>query len=271
MSDYRAFLVDIEGVLVRDKRYQPIPGAIAWLNGLTARGIGFRLVSNNTTHRPTELIEALRQLGFEVAESHLVGALGAGVDWLRSHDRNRLFWLGAGRLNEYWQELGFSLVSYGQCDAVVLGLNQDVSVADLDRALGHLQAGADLVCLHRNQFYLDDRGERRLGPGAWAAALEGAVTTGRVVTTGKPEPTLYHAALESLGVAPEEALFISDDPVADLVTARRLGLATAFVLSGKHADASILDRLDPADRPTIVCARAEDLGARSSGEGQRTD
>ena len=27
--DYRAYLVDIEGVLVRDKRYQPVPGSIA--------------------------------------------------------------------------------------------------------------------------------------------------------------------------------------------------------------------------------------------------
>jgi len=49
--DFQSYLIDIEGVLVRDKRYEPIAGSVAWLNGLHARGIDFCLVSNNTTHR----------------------------------------------------------------------------------------------------------------------------------------------------------------------------------------------------------------------------
>ena len=36
------------------------------------------------------------------------------------------------------------------------------------------------------------------------------------------------------GVSGQDALFISDDPFTDLVGARRLGLGTVMVLSGKY-------------------------------------
>ena len=32
----KAYLIDIEGVLVRDKRYQPVPGSVEWMNSLAA-------------------------------------------------------------------------------------------------------------------------------------------------------------------------------------------------------------------------------------------
>jgi len=43
--------------------------------------------------------------------------------------------------------------------------------------------------------------------------------------------------------------------VADLVTAHRLGMGTAFVLSGKHPDHGVLARLDQEDWPDIICDR----------------
>ena len=51
----------------------------------------------------------------------------------------------------------------------------------------------------------------------------------------------------------------SDDPEADLVTAGRLGMRTAFVLSGKHADHGVLARLEQEDWPDIVCASLADI------------
>ena len=34
----KAYLIDIEGVLVRDKRYEPVAGAVAWMNRLAQAG-----------------------------------------------------------------------------------------------------------------------------------------------------------------------------------------------------------------------------------------
>ncbi len=254
------WLIDVEGVLVRDKAYQPVEGSVDWLNGLARRGEPFVLVSNNTTHRPDELVAALRRIGYELGEEHLVGALGMGRQWLRERGRERILWLGEPALADFWREAGIDPTADRNCQAVVLGVNPALEVADLDRALDPLlEQGADLVCLHRNLFWLDQNGHRRLGPGAWAGCLEALGGGGSVVTVGKPDEKIYHAALKRIGIGPEEALFISDDPIADLVTAGRLGMRTAFVLSGKYPDHEVLGRLDQQDWPDLIGAAPADL------------
>jgi ribonucleotide monophosphatase NagD (HAD superfamily) len=155
---------------------------------------------------------------------------------------------------------GFGLVREGACDAVVLGANPELDIAALDGVLDPmLEEGTDLLCLHRNLFYLDGSGRRRLGPGVWAAALEALQGTGQVVTVGKPAEGIYQEGLKRVGVAPAEALFISDDPISDLVTAGRLGMHTAFVLSGKFPDHGVLARMAEADWPDIICSSMSDL------------
>ncbi len=256
----KGFLIDIEGVLVRDKRYQPIEGAVAWIQALQEAGTPFCLVSNNTTHRPAELVADLAGAGFPVTEDHLVSALDLGRRWLLERGRRRILWLGTPDLMGYWQDMGFETTVDGTCEAVVLGANADLTVAELDAALGPvLEQGADVVCLHRNPFFLDKKGRRRLGPGAWAAALEGLGGAGAVITVGKPSEKIYTEAIKRIGVAPAEALFISDDPVNDLVTAGKLGLTTAFVLSGKYPDHEILGQLAEDDWPDIICKGLGDI------------
>ena len=256
----KAYLIDIEGVLVRDKRYQPVPGAVDWLTSLAASGRPYCLVSNNTTHRPCDLIGDLVRVGFPVTESHLVGALGLGMRWLRERNKDKIRWLGTPGLEDYWREEGFEIGTDRSCDAVVLGANSELEISALDDVLGPvLDEGADLLCLHRNLFYLDEAGRRRLGPGAWAAALEALGGAGQVVTVGKPSEGISREGLTRVGVAPDEALFISDDPISDLVTAGRLGMRTAFVLSGKYPDHRVLARLEEIDWPDIVCSRMSDL------------
>jgi HAD superfamily hydrolase (TIGR01450 family) len=261
MNDRSIYLIDIEGVLVADKRYEPVPGVVEWLDGLDGRGIRWRLVSNNTTHTPDDLVAALARAGFAVAAEHLVGAFGTGVAMLRERGWHDIGWLGHAGLAGWLADQGLRPVApeATDCDAVVLGVAPDLELGDLDRALGRLRRGAALVCLHRNRFWLDAEGRARLGPGALAAALTTAVPEVQVVTVGKPEPAVYRAALDSLGGTGDQALFISDDPFTDLVGARRLGLATVFVLSGKYPDASVLDELPVDQQPDRVLERADQL------------
>ncbi|MEZ4386690.1 MAG: HAD hydrolase-like protein [Candidatus Krumholzibacteriia bacterium] len=255
------YLIDVEGVLVVDKSYRPVAGSVAWLNGLGDRGIRWRLVSNNTTHRPDELVAALNDAGFVVPSDHLSGALTTGLAQLQREGWRRLNWLGAHRLRGWLREQGFSLTdeSTGACDAVVLGVSPELTLGQLDRAMTQLREGAVLMCLHRNRFWLDRGGRPRLGPGALAAALLAAVPGARCLTAGKPEPAVYQDALKSLGGKPADALFISDDPFTDLVGARQLGIATVFVLSGKYQSADVLDELPRDQRPDLVLQRADQL------------
>ena len=270
-SDIRHCLIDIEGVLVRDKRYAPVPGAVDWFNGLPGRGFSRLLVSNNTTHAPEALIADLRAAGFDTSVEELVGALGTGAELLEGWGKTRLLWLGTARLADWWRGRGFELVEDGACDAVVLGLNPELSLLDIDRALPALvDHGAELVALHRNLFFLDARGERRFGPGFVCDGLARAARREPVVV-GKPHERIYRRALEKLGGRPEQALFISDDPLSDLITAKRMGMSTAFVLSGKYADHAVLGEMDQEDWPDLIADGPASLDLDAAGSPAAPD
>ncbi|MBC8423075.1 HAD-IIA family hydrolase [bacterium] len=269
-TELNSYLIDIEGVLVRDKRYEPVPGSVDWFNGLSEAGLGRILVSNNTTHSPEDLAADLCGAGFEIGPQDLVTALAAGARLLRGWGKSRILWLGAPGLADWWRDAGFTLVEDGEADAVVLGANPDLSASDLGGALAALlDHDAELVALHRNLFYLDGRGERRFGPGYHCAGLSGAARRDPVVV-GKPQERIYRQALEKIGGRAEEALFISDDPVNDLVTAKKLGMTTAFVLSGKYPDHAVLGRMDQEDWPDIIADTPAAIDAAASGTRHET-
>ncbi|MBU4606658.1 MAG: HAD family hydrolase [Proteobacteria bacterium] len=60
----------------------------------------------------------------------------------------------------------------------------------------------------------------------------------------KPSPRPFWAALEGLGVAPENAVYVADNPEKDFVGARRAGLASVRV----RRPQGIYSHLEPVDR-----------------------
>jgi putative hydrolase of the HAD superfamily len=84
----------------------------------------------------------------------------------------------------------------------------------------------------------------------------------------KPHPRGYRMLLEQLQAAPEEAVFVGDNPDADIRGARQVGMWTVRVLQGEFRDAP--DDLllpahrrcaDPADLPAILADLAREAAA----------
>jgi len=62
----------------------------------------------------------------------------------------------------------------------------------------------------------------QVGPGI-AVEVECVIDSGNVGIM-KPDPRIFHAALEVMGIGPDEALYVGDMPAIDVVGARRAGL-----------------------------------------------
>ncbi|WP_447122836.1 HAD family hydrolase [Glaciimonas sp. GG7] len=45
----------------------------------------------------------------------------------------------------------------------------------------------------------------------------------------KPDPAIFHAACDALNVAPEETVYVGDDPLLDVVGARQAGLRSVWI------------------------------------------
>ena len=121
-------------------------------------------------------------------------------------------------------------------DGTLVGQAEAARVAALVRAVG---------ARYRVGLVSDGGGARQRAK-LRAAGLEGlfeVVVISQELGAQKPSPRPWQAALRALGVPAARALYVGDDPVRDMVGARRAGLRTCWVARGRRYPA----RLAPPD------------------------
>jgi 4-nitrophenyl phosphatase len=151
----------------------------------------------------------------------------------------------------YLREKGIELREDSLVQAVVVGLDEELNFQKLKTAVRALfENDALLVALHSNKVYKDSKGEISPSVGSIVKALEYACDKKGYIM-GKPSMNFYRNILKRLKSKPQDCLFISDDPLSDLVGAKNSKIETAFVLSGKY-DRSILNSLGNKYRPDFI-------------------
>jgi len=253
------FLVDIEGTVVKGKSFVPISGAIEWLRKARRGGRSFKLVSNNTTHSPGELYSLLREKGFEIRPEELVTCLLAAKERLRKIKLRRCFIIGSAAMKRYFRGEGFEVDSNREFDAVLVGLDEKLTLQKLKTATeAILQGGAKLIAMHKGRLYVDRGGAISFSSGPIVSALEFACGV-KATVVGKPSRSFYRNCIEDWQVDPGAVMMISDDPLSDLVGAKKMGMKTAFVLSGAYPRKEVLTRVNRMLRPDRVVERISEL------------
>jgi HAD superfamily hydrolase (TIGR01450 family) len=264
----RGLILDVDGVLVL--RGQPLPGAEAALQRLATLAIPYRIVTNFSTAHRGSLAVRFSSGGMVVDPDHIITAASAAATYTADTYPGRplLVLAAPDAMREF---AGQRLLTPPDADAedadvaaVVIGdAGDDLTFADLDVAFRVTRRGAELLGMHRNAWWLTTRGET-LDSGALVAGLEFALGR-RARILGKPSPVVFRQAAaglaEDLGVRrlPARAIaMVGDDLRSDLAPARRLGMRTVLVLTGKTphdelADAIRLARFTPdAVAPSVV-------------------
>jgi HAD superfamily hydrolase (TIGR01450 family) len=270
LAGVRAFVLDADGVLIY--RGAPIPGAVAALETLVARGIPFRVVTNySSAHRATLAARFGDGFGELIRADRIITAASAAATYTAVHHPGEsLLVLATSDALREWQ---------GQCvigpdeadedgarvDAVVIGDAGDgLSYRNLDIAYRHLHGGAAFIAMHRNPWWVTSRGPT-LDAGAAVAGLEFALGR-RAIVCGKPARVVFREAVAELRaelaagrparrLRTSDVVMVGDDPRADVAAARRAGLRGVLVLTGKVAEP------DLAGSPIRVDAVAASLAA----------
>ncbi len=255
----RGLLLDVEGVLVADKRYRAVPSAVEFVAAARAAGCPLRLITNNTTDDRDTIIAKLHAAGFDFAPDELHTCTAVAADYLHQHGARRCLVLGTPNLRDIFARSGFEPVESSEVDAVIVGLDTELTFERLRLACDALVShGALFVALHRNRLYPDALGRAAPSVGAIVAALEYATQITPAVM-GKPSQEYFQRVLDDLGNGPQGVLLVSDDPFSDLAGGRQMGLLTAFVLSGKYRSRAVLEKLPPEQQPDLVAERIGDL------------
>ena len=225
-----AILLDVDGVL--HVSGEPIAGAAEAVAQLRENGHRLRFVTNNTTRPRVALAEELRALGFELSDEEVQTTPRAAA---RALAGKRVLALTMSAIVPDLE--GITLVGEG-AEAVLLGgadesdeTGRVFSYMNLARAFAELDAGAELYCLHKNRWWQTRRGAL-LDAGAFVAGLEYAAQTEAIVL-GKPSPAYFEAALEAVDADAQHAWMVGDDVESDIAGAKRLGMRTILVRTGK--------------------------------------
>ena len=269
-------LVDLDGVVYRGA--DPVPGVAAVLADRAARGDDIVYVTNNSMHYRADYQTRLAAMGCPVTPDTVVSSARATAVYLQEHDPGirRVLVLGAGGLERELLDVGYDVVGSGTAatrvsqegidgfaaagnpDAVVVGLDPNLTYLRLWVAADCVRAGAHFIATNRDPLYPTERGLRP-GAGSIVAAVETA--TGVVpVSIGKPAPYLLEAAAHAVGREPSEAIMIGDAIGTDLAAARAVGARCVVMLTGVTTRAQV-EALPADEAPTAVAADATELAA----------
>ena len=269
-------LVDLDGVVYRG--VDPVPGVAELLAARAAGGDDVVYVTNNSMHYRDDYVSRLASMGAPVSPETVVSSARATALHVSRHepDIRRVLVLGAGGLERELRDVGLEVVTAGHAatrmhqegidgwaaagapDAVVTGLDPNLTYLRLAAAADCVRAGARFIATNRDPVYPTERGLRP-GAGSVAAAVESAsgVTP---YSIGKPSPHLLELAAEAVGRPATDAVMIGDGIGTDLAAARELGIPCVLMLTGVTTREQV-EALPADERPTAVAADADELAA----------
>jgi HAD superfamily hydrolase (TIGR01450 family) len=268
-------LVDLDGVLYRGAH--PVPGAAEVFARRAEAGDAIVYVTNNSMHYRADYVARLGTLGAPVEPDRVVTSARATALHLQrdAPQVRRVLVVGASGLERELRDVGLEVVTAayaatrmgqegidgvaaaGNPDAVVCGLDPQLTYLRIAAAADCIRNGARFVATNRDPVFPTERGLRP-GAGSVVAAIE--ATTGVTARSiGKPEPTLFELAAEAAGGSAGDAVVVGDGLATDIRGAHAVGARSVLVMTGVATQAQ-LDALPEEERPTAVAADADELG-----------
>jgi HAD superfamily hydrolase (TIGR01450 family) len=244
--------IDADGVLHRGSAL--CPGAVELLGALDARGIPWRIVTNNSRQTPAGAAAHYRHLGLPVEDANVSTAASALAAYIVAHAAGKrrplVFSLASKELDETLRLAGCRPTrDESRAEWVAIGLDRRLTYRKLQRGCDAVRRGARLVAANLDPTIPNETGAIP-GVGAIAAAVQ--VATGvEPINIGKPSPELMLIAVEEMGGRPAEAIHLGDRLDSDVMGARRAGMVSALVTTGGHSREDAMARPEP-ERPDAI-------------------
>ncbi len=228
MAEIRSWLLDMDGVLVREEH--AIPGADRFLARLSELGIPFLLLTNNSIYTRRDLAARLALNGIDVPEDSIWTSALATASFLDSQrPGGSAFVIGEAGLTTALHDVGYVLTERDP-DYVVLGETRTYSFERITTAIRLVAEGARFIATNP-----DPTGPSPNGPlpaTGSVAALISRATGVEPYFVGKPNPLMMRSALNAIEAHSETTAMVGDRMDTDVVTGLEAGMHTVLVLTG---------------------------------------
>lgn len=255
LDGVEAVFADLDGVVYRGSG--AIDHAVDQLNFVQQHlPVGF--ITNNASRTALAVAEQLNGFGMHVRESDVITSPMAAADLLKTllPAESVVFIVGSDALAEQVQNAGFR-VTRDRSDnpvAVVQGFHPTVNWQHLADASYIVQNGATWVATNSDWTMPTAEG---IAPGNGTLVSAVHTAAGPLATVaGKPEPAIFHTALESFNV--KSALMLGDRLDTDIMGAKAAGLKSALIMTGIDGFRQLM-AAGPEQQPDYILANLSEL------------
>ena len=249
LDRYDQVILDLDGCVWLGP--DPIPGSVEAITALRESDKRIAFVTNDPRHALEDHVRKLWRIGVQASLADVVSA-GAAMQHLLAETRRgrTAFVIGTEPFHRHVADAGCRVLNgtdlASRAEVVVVAGTEHLVYEDLRDAVLALRRGADFLATSRDPTYPMPDG---LWPGTGAVVAAVEVGSGRVAAiVGKPEPQLFHTALDRLGEG--RTLVVGDRLDADIAAAAKAGLDSALVLTGGTTAEEASAAEDP--KPTVV-------------------
>ncbi len=234
------YMFDVDGTLLLSDRslgnYELLPGAIETLTHLRERGVPYVLLTNGSAYPPAEQAARLRRAGLPVADEQMITPSSVAADLMTRRGVRRVLVLGTRGVGHALAAAGIETVYTGESrasevDAVYVGWHPDCGMKDIEAACHAIWAGARLYVASDVPFFATKHG-RSIG---YSFAITGAIrrmTRAPAILAGKPSLHALRFVARRLGLPARQVAVVGDDPIVDMLMARRGGATALGVITG---------------------------------------
>lgn len=229
------FMFDLDGTLVlgdrSGKSYDVLPGAIEVLARLKDRGIPYVVLTNGSAYPPAVQAPRLRAVGLPVEDTQLLTPSTVTAEVFTRRGVRRALILGSPGVGHALKEAGIGITFTGEpdcerVDAVYIGWHPECGMKDIEAACHAIWGGARLYVASDVPFFASKTG-RTIGYSYAITAAVRRMTKARAEITGKPSLHALRHVAHRLGVRMSQVGVVGDDPLVEMIMARRGG-ATGF-------------------------------------------
>jgi HAD superfamily hydrolase (TIGR01450 family) len=261
-----AFMFDLDGTLILSDRalggYRALPGAAEALTTLEQRGIPFVAMTNGSAYPPSVQAPKLRALGLPIRDEALLTPSSVAADLMVRRGVTRALVLGTPGVGHALAEAGITTFHTGgpdpeTADAVYVGWHPECGMPDIEAACRAIWAGASLYVASDAPFFASSAGKSPGYSRAIGAAIR-SLTGAPMTLTGKPSLHALRLVARTLATPMRRIGVVGDDPLVEIVMARRAG-GMGFGVSSGVTSAEAWAALPKRQRPHQVLDGVGDL------------
>ncbi len=256
---FKGFIFDLDGTIYRSN--QLIRGAEGVIRLLREHKRKVVFLSNKPIQTREDYASKLTRLGIPAQPDEVINSTFVMTNYLKKiAPQVRLFVVGETPFIEELKRAGFQITDEPkEIEYVVVAFDRTFDYQKLNIAFQAIKLGAHFVATNPDRTCPVEGGEIPDCAGM-IAAIE-AVTEKKVeVIVGKPSPIMIQAALDVMGLMPEDCILIGDRLETDIKMGKDFGIATGIVLTGVTDEKTLKESKHTSTQPDFVFQSIADVG-----------